>query len=516
MKIKGKEKIIECIKRYKNFLILLLVICILFATTNYADSENINIYYNNQKLELNYDIHIMDSMYYMNVKDINLIFEANTFYDSISAKLIITSDMGVESISKTSKYAYVEGTDIYFDIIQVAKCFNQEVIQTKDSIYISNVKQIDGVVLKNRVELYDVSSKKVVKLLDKGQSVRILLQDEETANKIYVVAEDSYYGWVLKDNISYQNRLEEQVTAYPKKVIIKCEGEMQTTTNVNKVDIVSMNMLRLSAIDKVSEIKHEDIRKIDSAKIYASVNNGQKSANYDQDIITNMISSASSRTKVITQIEEFVNKNKFGGVVIDFANFPNTYSKYFTQFIKELAAVMKKNSKGIIVNVPSYSYIDVYGVSKYADYVILQAYGKRTTASKISGATTPISYVKEWVEQALKSKVENNKIILEVNAESVLWTERKGTVINAETYSMDMVKEYIDKNNIDTKLDNSVEQNMFSYTKGITTYRMWIEDTYSIDKKIQIINNNELAGISVYKSGNESKDIYNLIEEKLK
>ena len=126
--------------------------------------------------------------------------------------------MGVESISKTSKYAYVEGTDIYFDIIQVAKCFNQEVIQTKDSIYISNVKQIDGVVLKNRVELYDVSSKKVVKLLDKGQSVRILLQDEETANKIYVVAEDSYYGWVLKDNISYQNRLEEQVTAYPKRL----------------------------------------------------------------------------------------------------------------------------------------------------------------------------------------------------------------------------------------------------------------------------------------------------------
>ena len=63
--------------------------------------------------------------------------------------------------------------------------------------------------------------------------------------------------------------------------------------------------------------------------------------------------------------------------------------------------------------------------------------------------------------------------------------------------------------------DNSSKQNHMIYTKGITTYKMWLEDEYSIIEKTKLASKYNLVGISLYKSGMEQDSIYGKIELEL-
>ena len=111
----------------------------------------------------------------------------------------------------------------------------------------------------------------------------------------------------------------------------------------------------------------------------------------------------------------------------------------------------------------------------------------------------------------VNENIDTNKVILELPAYTILWTERRGTVINAEQYNMKTMQAYLVENNIPAKLDSSSRQNYINYTKGITTYKMWLEDEYSIMEKSKLADKYNLAGVSIYRSGMELKTIYNNI-----
>ena len=79
---------------------------------------------------------------------------------------------------------------------------------------------------------------------------------------------------------------------------------------------------------------------------------------------------------------------------------------------------------------------------------------------------------------------------------------------------MPLQEEYIKLNNIDI-LKDSYNQKYISFVKGITSYKMWIEDVDSVKKKAELVNSYNLRGISVYKSGMELKEIYKTIKKVL-
>ena len=119
------------------------------------------------------------------------------------------------------------------------------------------------------------------------------------------------------------------------------------------------------------------------------------------------------------------------------------------------------------------------------------------------------------MQQVISKAIDSAKVILEMPAYTILWTERRGTVINAEQYNMKTSQAYLKENNIESKLDKVSGQNYINYTKGITTYKMWLEDEYSITQKTNIANSYNLAGVSIYRSGMEQKEIYSSVSKYL-
>lgn len=501
--------------KYKYYIMLTLVIIILIIMASYSALYNeYDLYFNGNKIETSEPVFQNNNNIYISLNDLTNVFKDNAYYDRISGKVIITTYSNVIKIDKSDKdYTISQNGEIFFDLIKVSNDLEYMSTIQNNKIYISDYDFAEGNIVNNRTEIFDVEAKAVFMLSYKKDKVLVQKDDlyydtnSKILNVIITQNNNKYFGYVLKENVKYEYLgKEEEIT--DKLIIVKAEQELKETTDKNNIDALIIDALRLSGINSITKL---DYTKPDIDNVYASINIGQKTSNYDPDILTNMLNSENNRSIVIDKIINYIVKNNFKGIIIDFTNFRNTDKDMYFEFIKEISAIMHKNNKNIIVNLPSIDYIDI---TKYVDLVIINVYGEKTITSKKSGPISSITYVENIIKQIAENKEYLNKIVIEINAYSILWTERKGTLIDAEILSMPLQEEYIKLNNIDI-LKDSYNQKYISFVKGITSYKMWIEDVDSVKKKAELVNSYNLRGISVYKSGMELKEIYKTIKKVL-
>ena len=94
-----------------------------------------------------------------------------------------------------------------------------------------------------------------------------------------------------------------------------------------------------------------------------------------------------------------------------------------------------------------------------------------------------------------------DKVIIEIPLYSLLWIEKEQKVIDMQIIYMKALKSYISQNNLTSVLNEQTGQNYVEFVKGSIKYRMWLEDEYSINKKIDLATKYNIAGVSLYKEG---------------
>ena len=513
MKDTVRYKIKIILQSYGYNTILTLMIFILFWVGGYSYAiKEYDIFLNNKKIELKHGICSKNSEQYIHIEDLIDVFSDNVYYDKISGKIILTThDRLIKISNDDDKYIEIIDNEKYCNLYKIMNDIQNNITISRCNIYISTLKYVDGTVIKNRVELYDKTNGNVLCYLKKQDSVKIYLDKKATeSGKNIITVEASingkkYYGNALNTNFNYIIPDETIEREYKKVVLVKADNLVSASTDLRDVDMVALNMFRLSSINSLTKLEYID-NISDGVKVVATINNGQKSSNYDSDIVTGMLNSESNRERIIQQVLD--NTGDLAGVNLDFSEFKVSDRDNYTQFIKELSAIMHQNNKMVIVNVDNSKYIDVQQISKVVDYIVIRPYFARTISSKTSGPISSIYYVEQSIKNMLQNNLDCYKVILEIPAYTILWTERRGTIINAEQYNMKAMESYIKNNNVNFKLDNVSGQNFLNYTKGITTYKMWLEDRYSIVQKLELVNKHNLAGVSIYKSGMEIKDIY--------
>lgn len=508
--------------KYKYYIFLSTIIFILFCIIGYSNfNGNYGVYINDVKLELDYDIYVEDEIKYMHVEDLTTSFDENIYYDKISGKLILTTYDKFIKLDMDNNLLLKKGNEQYININMVMPNLGYEVIVSNDKIYLLNDLFISGKVRKNRTELVDKHTNRVLCFVDKEDKLEVYADDSlkqvgtKKLNAKVVKDGKNYYGYIQKNYVEYEYKFGNEIIEdkHDKVILVKGDDKISSATPQESIDMIAINMYRLSGTNTLTKLNYinnfsEDV------KVLATINNGQKAANFDSDITTAVLSSQSNREKIIEQIVKVT--SEFYGVNLDFGSLKLTDKENYTQFIKELAARLHSNKKILVLSVQNIKNIELEKISKVVDYVIIQAYYERTIASKISGPISSINYVEQYINSMASKLSDLSNVILEVPVYTILWTERKGTVINAEIYSMATASDYIERNNIQPVLDKVSGQNYFNYIKGITTYKMWLEDEYSITQKVKIANKYNLGGVSIYKSGMEEKNIYENILKNIK
>jgi len=73
---------------------------------------------------------------------------------------------------------------------------------------------------------------------------------------------------------------------------------------------------------------------------------------------------------------------------------------------------------------------------------------------------------------------------------------------------MDRAWGYVNDFGLDVVYDEKTGQNYAEGMVGETLYRIWLEDNTSMDWRLQLVLDNDLAGVAAWSLGMESYDIW--------
>ena len=248
-----------------------------------------------------------------------------------------------------------------------------------------------------------------------------------------------------------------------------------------------------------------------------------------------VLSYTSKRQRLISQVIQAALASDVDGINLDFELVSSECGPHYIQFVRELSVACREN--GLVFSVDNYvpqpynQHYDIAEQGVVADYVIIMAYDEHTDASYEAGSVASISYLQNGIADALDS-VPRERLIAGVPFFTRLWLETPKTEdelageagteaasypdkISSKAMGMDEAAQTVADAGAQTVWDEETKQNYAEWKTDGGTYKIWLEDADSLEEKLKVINENELAGIAEWSLGMENQAVWNLIRSYL-
>ena len=489
---------------------------------------------------------------YISTDTIGKLIDENIFYDKVATKVIVTTDTEVikmkideNKMSKNMEYVDIPNAaktvngQPYVDINLLKDIYNIKVEYNNDTNTISIDKKdtSDLKVKYNKVNVYeDLSTKSSVLTSISTNNTVTVYTDSLKHNRWYKVKTDSgIIGYISKNNVDVvesvdneeqQNENNEISNQNTEKLMMfwqyGSDLDVLGSEKIEGVNVVSPTWyeLRNSNGDISSKFSQEYYNRAKSYgyEIWPIITNGIDSVSYTAGDTSAMLNSEYNREQFIKNLLEICKQDKLDGINIDFEAMKTEDRDMYTQFIRELSAILRANDIKVSVDMYFVAYIDRSEMGKAADYVVLMGYDQRGAWSNEAGSIAEVSWVEGNIESLINdSNIPAEKIILGIPFYTRLWTTKAGeSELTTKVYTMKNCQEFLEEYGLTTVYDENAGQNYAEYTEGSLTYKLWIEDKDSVKRRVETVKKYNLAGITTWRKGFETDDIWQVIYENLK
>lgn len=227
-----------------------------------------------------------------------------------------------------------------------------------------------------------------------------------------------------------------------------------------------------------------------------------------------LYSSKKARTNMVNTLINDAEKYGFDGINLDFENIKSAYAKDYLQFVRELSIACER--KGLVLSTDNYkpeAYNRCYNLkeqSRFVDYVIVMAYDEHYAGTD-AGSVASLPFVKEAVEATVQL-VGKEHVIAGIPFYTRIWTTTDG---NTTSRAVGM-QAAVDQLNSDGQValwNDDCGQYVASYTVGNATRQIWFEEEKSIEAKMQVIQENNVAGVAGWKLGLEKSSVWPVISK---
>ena len=227
-----------------------------------------------------------------------------------------------------------------------------------------------------------------------------------------------------------------------------------------------------------------------------------------------LYSSKKARTNMVNTLINDAEKYGFDGINLDFENIKSAYAKDYLQFVRELSIECER--KGLVLSTDNYkpeAYNRCYNLkeqSRFVDYVIVMAYDEHYAGTD-AGSVASLPFVKEAVEDTVQL-VGKEHVIAGIPFYTRIWTTTDG---NTTSRAVGM-QAAVDQLNSDGQValwNDDCGQYVASYTVGNSTRQIWFEEEKSIEVKMQVIQENNVAGVAGWKLGLEKSSVWSVISK---
>jgi hypothetical protein len=496
---------------------------------------------------------VENSEAYVPLKFIQSKLDPDVFWDEAGLMVVTTKDKVVK-LSKDSLTAYVnqhqvslqfpvilEGKQPYVPastletLYPVSTACNEEagtfLVRRLDTpnkmgkLNTDSILRVGASFLSKRIELLSVGDRVVIY----GEAGRWLK----------VETSGGFCGFVSKKHVTDMGEeppvVEEPPAYVPSplqgnKVVLAWEQVDRITPDPsNFVDMPGLNVLsptwfHLAATPGELE-NRADMRYVNWAHSKGYQVWGLFSNSFDPERTSVVLRDSDLRDQVISQLLIYAKIYKLDGINIDFENVNLADGPYLTQFVREMTPLL--HGQGLTVSIditvkstsPNWSmFLEREKLSQVVDYVMLMAYDQYPHGSKVSGPVSTIPWA-EWTIKKTLEEVPRDKLVLGVPFYTRLWKETPdngGVKVSARALGMEGIAAWLRDENVTPKYQPDTGLLYAEKKIGNETYRVWLEDTGSMKKRVELANGYGLAGIAAWRRGFETEDIWEAIDATLR
>lgn len=227
-----------------------------------------------------------------------------------------------------------------------------------------------------------------------------------------------------------------------------------------------------------------------------------------------LYSSKKARTNMVNTLINDAEKYGFDGINLDFENIKSAYAKDYLQFVRELSIECER--KGLVLSTDNYkpeAYNRCYNLkeqSRFVDYVIVMAYDEHYAGTD-AGSVASLPFVKEAVEDTVQL-VGKEHVIAGIPFYTRIWTTTDGNT-TSRAVGMQAAVEQLNSDGQVALWNDDCGQYVASYTVGNSTRQIWFEEEKSIEAKMQVIQENNVAGVAGWKLGLEKSSVWSVISK---
>lgn len=264
--------------------------------------------------------------------------------------------------------------------------------------------------------------------------------------------------------------------------------------------------------DHASVIKYAHNAKV---TMLLMVNNANQNA--PEKGIHAVLMNSSLRKTAIDNLEALIKNNGLDGVNIDFESVPANDRDNLTDFMRELSARLKP--KGYIVSIDVFpkhneendvsAAYDYASLAQYADKIILMTYDYHGSWND-PGSVADIRSVEKDLKYAL-ALMPKSKVYLGIAGYGYDWSSK-----GVESLEYGTIQNLINRFSATIQWDDASKSPHFSYTgpDGVI-HQVWYESSQSLKFKLNLVSNYDIAGIALWKLGEEDPDSWPIIKANL-
>ena len=555
-----KEQIEKKKKRIiKTFIVIIAIILIGVIAYNVNNhiildkNKNINLVINNKNVTSNLkkQIIIEDDNIYLSKQDLGNFFDKYIYEDTENSNIVTTYNNKIAAISlndnkisingsNKNTYAHAENRDntIYIPITELEDVYGIEIKYIEDSKVLtidSTSKEQKKAIITKDVAVKS-STKFIAKTVDrvkKGSYVIVISEDKGYAK---IRTENGKVGFVKSNKIANTVVVREEMQESKQidgKVNLVWDYYSEVATapdrtgvTMDGVNVVSPAFFHLNSKGELTE----NIGQAGQAYIEWAHSNGYKVWPMVQNAGDGMTSVTSKIMNDYNKREELINeivtacvKYKLDGINLDFENMKQEDKDMYSRFIIELTPRLKDMGLVVSVDVTAPDGAETWSmcfdrnvIGDVADYIVFMAYDQYGASSNKSGTTAGYDWVNVSLNKFLKTEeIKSDKIILAIPLYSRLWTEdSSGKVVRQTTVSLKNMYNVI-PDGVKKQWDDNLKQYYVEYQDGQYTKKIWIEDEKSLTEKINLIKNNNLAGVASWEKGMETDNFWTFLKESL-
>jgi len=395
----------------------------------------------------------------------------------------------------------------------------------------------------------------VVEELANGAKFTILSENGEWS---YVLTENGHRGYIrtkeigakeiIADAGTYKTPNYTNITSDEKICMVWHQVTNQTAnerllsmmSGTKGINVISPTWFSLSDAkgnftSLASETYVNDAHNVLGCQVWALIDDFARDSD-GKSYVSQVLPYTSKRENLINQLMISARTYGFDGINVDFELITQAISQDYMQFLRELSAECRK--AGIVLSIDNYvpmPYNKYYGRAEQgvlADYVIVMGYDEHMAGSETAGSVASLSFVENGITGTLE-EVPAEKVINAVPFYTRIWTETSeqyaqdgdtivedaingNYAIGSEAVPMGTALDKVSENGAEKIWLEDVGQYYAEYTSGNSTVRIWLEEEKSMEEKMKLVSEYELAGVAGWKLGLEDSSIWDVIGKYLK